>query len=177
MSKTGPHSKHLKIDPALWMSEPLWNKVKRYIPIPCVDVILENSRGEILLGWRRIPPYRNVWALPGGRLVKGEELAAAGERILHEYYLTAEEFSLIGVFPVKFPTRSDVSICIASTHHSGVAKPDGTEFSKFHWTGSLPKRLGANYKRMVQRWRLVRRNSDVLKLSKISSRTGLARKT
>ncbi len=43
------------------MPDKLWDQVKRYMPIPCVDVIVEDSRGETLLGWRQILSYRNVW--------------------------------------------------------------------------------------------------------------------
>ena len=49
-----------------WMPEKLWRQVLAHIPIPCVDVILENSNGEVSLGWRRIPQYANVWVLLEG---------------------------------------------------------------------------------------------------------------
>jgi len=52
------------------------------MPIPCLDIIVQNARSEILLGWRLILPYRNVWALPGGRVYVGENLTAAARRIL-----------------------------------------------------------------------------------------------
>ncbi len=150
-----------------WMPTRLWNQVKRYMPIPCVDVIVEDSRGGVLLGWRQILPYRNVWALPGGRVRKGERLQAAAERILAEYGLAARQLYLVGVFPIKFPSRSDLSVCLAAKHSTGEARPDGIEFSNFHWTRSLPRRIGANYRRMIIQWNKMKRNPQILRLSSL----------
>lgn len=145
-----------------WIAESLWRQVKRHIPIPCVDVILENPRGEVLLGWREILPYKDVWALPGGRLFKGEKLVAAVKRILSQYSLSAGSLFLVGVFPIKFPSRSDVSICLASKQVKGDPRPDGYEFSRFRWADKLPPRLGANYRRMILRWRYIQDHSEVM---------------
>lgn len=150
-----------------WMPSELWNQVKRYVSIPCVDVLLENSSGEILLGWRRIPPYRNVWALPGGRVWKGEKLRAVSKRILAEYGLAARELYLVGVFPMKFPSRSDFPVCIAARHPSGQAVPDGMEFSSFSWTKQLPKGLGTNYRRMIAQWYRIRNEPQALRFSRL----------
>src|SRR5208283_4933583 len=150
-----------------WMPDKLWDQVKRYMPIPCVDVIVENSRGQVLWGWRRILPYRNVWALPGGRVGKGEQLQAAAERILAEYGLAASNLFLVGAFPIKFPSRSDLSVCLATNNSTGDAKPDGIEFSNFQWAKSLPRRIGANYQRMILRWKEMKRNPQVLRFSRL----------
>jgi len=139
-----------------WMPERLWKQVLACISIPCVDVILENSRREVLLGWRKIPPYRNVWALPGGRVLKGESLRASAQRILAQYRLSAGELFLVGVFPVKFPTRADFTCCLASKQPRGVAEPDGSEFSSFIWTRKIPTKIGANYRKMILGWRRMR---------------------
>ena len=150
-----------------WIPESLWNQIKEHIPIPCVDVILQKPGGEILLGWRQILPYRNVWALPGGRLLRGEDLKTAARRILAEYDLSAHDFHLVGVFRIRFPSRSDVPICVATRHPSGKAKPDGKEFSSFRWVKRLPIRLGANYGRMIVRWREMKKKPQALEFSKL----------
>jgi 8-oxo-dGTP pyrophosphatase MutT (NUDIX family) len=147
------------------MSTRLWNQVKKNMSIPCVDIILENQHGEVLLGWRRIEPYSNVWALPGGRLLKGEKLQSAAARILSEYELSASNFYLVGVFPINFPTRSDLPICLASRRVEGVARPDGFEFSSFQWSNKLPNGLGANYRRMIMRWRRMKAETRALQLA------------
>jgi ADP-ribose pyrophosphatase YjhB (NUDIX family) len=150
-----------------WMPSKLWSQVKRYMSIPCVDVLLENARGEILLGWRRIPPYRDMLALPGGRVGKGENLQAAATRVLAEYGLAARELYLVGVFPMKFPSRSDFPVCVAGRYPRGEARPDYMEFSSFYWTRQLPKGLGANYRRMMMKWRKIKRKPQVLRFNRL----------
>jgi len=150
-----------------WMAEELWRQVKRSIPIPCLDIILQNSKDEILLGWRKILPYRNVWASPGGRIYRGESLRDAADRILGEYRLSAGNLFLVGVFPVKFSTRADFTACVASNKPGGQALPDGHEFSSFKWTKQAPSKTGANYVRMIQRWRLLRRNPQALRYASV----------
>ena len=150
-----------------WLPEVLWKKVIRAIPIACVDVLVENGRGDVLLGWRRIPPYKNVWAFPGGRLMKGEKLKVAATRILDEYGLSVGEMFLVGVFPVKFPSRADVSICIAGVNCKEDPKPDGKEFSSFYFTKKVPKRIGANYRRMIARWRVMKKKPEVIRFNRL----------
>ena len=150
-----------------WLPNVLWNQVKRYMPIPCVDVIVEDYRGDVLLGWRLIPPYRNVWALPGGRVGKGESLQAAADRILTEYGLAANHLFLVGVFPIKFPSRSDLSVCLATKNVTGETRADGVEFSSFRWTRSLPRRTGANYKRMIIQWNRMKRTPQALRFNRL----------
>jgi hypothetical protein len=151
--------------PRGWMSTRLWNQIKKNMSIPCVDIILENRHREVLLGWRLIEPYRDVWALPGGRVLKRETLQSAAARILSGYGLSANSFHLVGVFPINFPTRSDLAICLASRRIEGVARPDGFEFSSFQWANKLPNRLGANYRRMIMRWRRMEVETRALRLA------------
>jgi ADP-ribose pyrophosphatase YjhB (NUDIX family) len=150
-----------------WIPDKLWSQVKRYMSIPCVDVLLENPRGEILLGWRQIPPYKDVWALPGGRVGKGEQLQTTARRILAEYGLAAREFYLVGIFPMKFPTRSDFPVCVAARYPRGEASPDYMEFSTFHWIRQLPKGLGANYRRMIAQWSKIKSKPEILRFNRL----------
>ena len=153
--------------PNEWVPEHVWRQVKHSIAIPCVDIILENLNREILLGWRKIPPYSYVWATPGGRVLRGENLQDAANRILREYGVNADDLFLVGVFPIKFKTRADFTVCVASSKPSGVAIADGHEFSSFKWTSKLPSRTGANYVKMIRRWRLLRGNRPALWFNKI----------
>lgn len=41
-----------------------WKQLVKKMPIPCVDTIVWRDR-EFLMGWRTIPPYKNLWALLG----------------------------------------------------------------------------------------------------------------
>jgi len=150
-----------------WLPTALWRKVTQKIPVPCVDIIFERPDGSILYGWRLITPYRQVWALLGGRILWRESLRQCAFRIAKEYGLGLGRLYLNGVFPVSFPNRSDVVISLAARRISGQPRVDGVEFSKFTWSRKPPSRLGHNYLRMVTNWNRVRRATDYLKLNRL----------
>ena len=99
--------------------------------------------------------------------MKGEKLKVAAARILDEYGLSVGEMFLVGVFPVKFPSRADVSICIAGVNCKGDPKLDGKEFSSFYWRKKVPKRIGENYRRMITRWRAMKKKPEVIRFNSL----------
>jgi ADP-ribose pyrophosphatase YjhB (NUDIX family) len=156
------------IPPEKWLSPDVWRKVTETMPIPCVDIIFERTDAALLYGWRLITPYRQVWALVGGRILWGESLQQCAFRIAKEYGLGFCQLYLNGVFPVSFPNRSDVVISLAARKISGQPQVDGFEFSKFTWSRKPPKRLGRNYLRMITQWSRVGKSKDYLKLNRLS---------
>ncbi len=56
-------------------------KVVANAPLIAIDLIVENSRGEVLLGLRRNEPAAGFWFVPGGRVFKNENLEQAFRRI------------------------------------------------------------------------------------------------
>ena len=78
-----------------------------------------------------------------------ENLTQATKRISREYGLQFGSVYLVGVYPVRFPSRSDVSIDIAALNVRGEPRVDGFEFSKFSWFHKLPVHVGANYRHMM----------------------------
>lgn len=54
------------------------------MPIPCVDVIVGNAAGKVLLVRRANEPARGEWWFPGGRVHFGEPREAAARRKLAE---------------------------------------------------------------------------------------------
>jgi hypothetical protein len=97
----------------------------------------------------------------------GEGLGTAANRILSLHGMSASHFYLVGVFPIKFPNRFDVSICLATGDFSGDPVPDGVEFKRIGWFRKIPNRTGKNYVRMIQKWRRVRRSASTLRLNQI----------
>ncbi len=150
-----------------WVPSRLWKQVKGTVPIPCVDIIVSNDAGAVLLGWRVIHPYVNVWALPGGRIRTGEDLQKASQRILASHKITARELYLVGVFPIRFPSRFDISICVAAGRHYGTPTPDGTEFTRLLWFTTLPRKTGKNYREMVEKWRQMKQTPQLARFNKI----------
>ena len=79
---------------------------------PCLDLILEDPIGRVVVGWRQIVPYRNVCALPGARPGKGEHVQAVARTILAEHGFAARDLFLVSVFPMRFPSCSDFPVCV-----------------------------------------------------------------
>jgi ADP-ribose pyrophosphatase YjhB (NUDIX family) len=84
--------------------------------MPTFDIILKSKKGVVFVK-RKIPPYKNVWALPGLRMFKGESINETLSRILkQELGITANLSNkiLLGQFTQKFRTehnRQDLSTC------------------------------------------------------------------
>jgi len=131
-----------------------WRNVLRWMPIPCVDVIVQKG-GRVLIGFREIVPYKDVWALPGGRILKNERPQDAVKRNLKEIGISAEIEKLVGVFSVRFPAhpqrRHDLSLCYRARWKGGAPKVT-SELVKFRWISprQVPMNMGANYKRMIR---------------------------
>jgi len=145
--------------------------VKLRLPIATLDILFERD-GKVLYGFRKIPPYRNVWAFPGGRILIGEKLSDTIRRVSSEYGLKVGKAYLVGVFPITFRTRSDVPISVAAPDPDGEPRVDGFEFSSFAWLAAPPKRLGANYRRMLEKWRMMKENRKALGLHSVASSRG-----
>jgi ADP-ribose pyrophosphatase YjhB (NUDIX family) len=124
------------------------------MPIPCVDVIV-HRRHEFLMGWRTIPPYKNVWALLGGRILRGESLEAAANRHCAKSGLGVTDLRLLGVFPVMFPSRHDITVSLSAEMTSGVLKATG-EMTRYRWFGKSEvdeiSPVGGNYIKMLRHW-------------------------
>ncbi len=62
----------------------LYNKIKKTIPIPCIDLVVFNGAGHILMLKRENEPARGQWWFPGGRVLHGEKREQAVRRKLKE---------------------------------------------------------------------------------------------
>ena len=136
------------------IKEGCWTEVVRKMPIPCVDVIVSRDR-EFLMGWRKIPPYRNVWALVGGRMIRGESFAETSARHCKKSGLEVQSVRFLGVYPVKFPSRHDITMCMTAQWKKGTPLAND-EFSRYRWFKNREVRdirpVGANYRKMLKDW-------------------------
>jgi len=136
------------------LPESEWKAIVRSMPVPCVDAIVEKD-AKVLLGLRTIRPYKNLWALPGGRIRKHEHPDDTAERSLREIGISAKPLGFVGVFPVRFPRdpekRYDITLCYRHRWMRG--EPTSTsELVRPEWFSPtrLPRRTGTNYRRMIQ---------------------------
>lgn len=66
-----------------------------------IDIVAQNTDGEVLLGKRTNRPAQGYWFVPGGRIFKGEKLDEALSRVSHEEIglaLGREDVRFLGVF-------------------------------------------------------------------------------
>ncbi len=90
----------------LKLSEGDFERLVRAAPLVAIDIVLRNSRGQILLALRSSPPAKNYYFVPGGRIFKNETIAAAFERIIRaetgcEIQYSAARF--LGVYEHIYP--------------------------------------------------------------------------
>lgn len=80
----------------------------KLVPLVSIDLIIENAKGQILLGMRNNEPAKGFWFVPGGRILKNERIPQALERIAKdELGLKIEycDFEFVGVFEHLYPTN------------------------------------------------------------------------
>jgi len=68
----------------MWIPENEYKQILRKIPIPCVDLIIKNNQGEVLMVMRKNEPAKGEWWFPGGRIHHGESRNMAVKRKLKE---------------------------------------------------------------------------------------------
>jgi colanic acid biosynthesis protein WcaH len=59
-------------------------EVVRNTPLISIDLIIKDSQGRILLGLRKNQPAKNMWFVPGGRIMKNEKIEDAFLRITED---------------------------------------------------------------------------------------------
>ena len=71
-------------------------------PLVAIDLIVSNTMGEFLLGYRLNKPAQSSWFVPGGRIRKDETLDEAFRRIVHDELgsvdLSRDDADLVGVY-------------------------------------------------------------------------------
>lgn len=134
----------------------LWKTIVATMPIACVDIIVHRTvkhETRVLLGYRKIYPYGDCWALPGGRIIKNETVRQTASRQLEEIGLCPTgKYRLVGVYPVNFKRRSDITICLSSRLASPQSPRPTKELVRYSWRSvkDLPSRLGSNYRLMLR---------------------------
>ncbi len=76
-----------------------YSQIIEVLPILCVDVVVSNPVGEILLIKRSNEPLKGQWWVIGGRVLKGETLEeAAIRKVREEATLVIESAKPIGYY-------------------------------------------------------------------------------
>ncbi len=127
--------------------------------LPTFDLLIEYGDHGVIVLKRTIEPYKNVWALPGLRMYKGESIDDTLKRVAkQELGLTIDpsKRTFIGQFVGKFKTefnRQDLST-------GYLIKLEGTEkitfnpdhFSDMQFISAPIDNMGAMYKFYLEQY-------------------------
>ena len=131
----------------------IFEQILEWSVIPTFDLVIEYENQGFIVVKRKIAPYKNQWALPGLRMMKGEEINDTLKRIAkNELGLTINPRKkiLLGQYVGKFITehqRQDIStgyLIQMDNFQPIIANKD--HFSNYRITKTIPHPMGAMYK-------------------------------
>lgn len=91
--------------------------IRGLVPIACVDLLITNCAGEILLVRRLNDPAKGEWWLPGGRVYLGElREVAARRKLWEECGLETEILTELRTFDVilEVPSKKELNHAIST---------------------------------------------------------------
>jgi len=114
-----------------------------------IGVMIQNERGEVLLGLRKGSHGEGEWSFPGGHLEFGEKIFETAKReVKEEVDLDVNEFEIISVADEMRYIESDgkhyVNIGILAKYEGGepkVSEPDKCEKWEWFSLDDLPNKL------------------------------------
>jgi len=65
----------------MYLEKKTFQTVIASTPLISIDLVVKNTQGEYLLGFRTNQPAKNFWFVPGGRILKDESMDAAFIRL------------------------------------------------------------------------------------------------
>jgi colanic acid biosynthesis protein WcaH len=65
----------------MFLDENTFKTVIASTPLVSIDLVIKNSQGQYLLGYRTNRPAQGFWFVPGGRILKDESMDAAFLRL------------------------------------------------------------------------------------------------
>lgn len=93
----------------MMIPEDIYAQIVRQMPIPCVDLIVEDDQGRVLLIKRADEPAKEQWWFPGGRVHYLEtRMQAVVRKLREECGLEASQCSEIGTYDVILDIPSEI---------------------------------------------------------------------
>jgi colanic acid biosynthesis protein WcaH len=130
-----------------------YREILERMPLLCVDVIVTNGDGEILLVKRVNEPLKGSWWVPGGRVLKGESLEEAARRkVLEETALSLINVAPVGYYESLFredPLELTSGLHAVSVVFQGEANAGRIELddqsSDYRFSNELPQHFHIHY--------------------------------
>ena len=92
-----------------WIETSKYEEIKKLMPISCVDLLIIHE-GKLLLMLRNNEPGKDLWFTPGGRILKGESLEQAVNRVLEkETGLESIQIKQVATMCHYWPTTQTVT--------------------------------------------------------------------
>ena len=142
------------------IEESLYKEICSKMPIPCVDIIIQNKKGHFLLVKRTNEPLKSKFWLPGGRILKEESVNDALSRKCKEeldLLVDPSEFKFTGFSQANYVknafgsdggyhTISLVFICLHAFEESSVSLD--SQSSEFKFSLRLPDEFLDSFEEM-----------------------------
>lgn len=139
--------------------EGAFRQILKYAVIPTFDLVLAYGAQGVIVARRRIAPYKDVWALPGLRMMKPEGIDDTIRRIaLDELGLRVDTKGkvLLGQYVGRFRTeqgRQDLSTgYLLRVDDDQAIRPNPAHFSSARVVDRVPARTGAVYRYYLERY-------------------------
>ncbi len=141
--------------------ERIFKQVLAYAVIPTFDLILWFEGRGIAIFRRKIPPYKNLWALPGLRMMKLEGIEDTLVRIARQeagVIIDPKRRIFIDQYVGRFRSenrRQDLSTCYAFLSVRGNVTPNPAHFYSLRFIASvkdMPKKMGAMYRHYLKKF-------------------------
>lgn len=95
----------------MFVAEELYSQILQVMPIPCVDLLVMDGGGNVLLLLRKNEPAAGLWWFPGGRVLFGETREIAARRKLEEECgLVATQLQEVGTFDLFLNIAQDARV-------------------------------------------------------------------
>ncbi|MGR3296000.1 MAG: NUDIX domain-containing protein, partial [Candidatus Bathyanammoxibius sp.] len=122
----------------VWIDDELYTTIKSVIPILCVDMLIRDADGRVLLGKRTNAPAKGEWWIPGGRVLVWETLVSAVHRkALQELAVDVAIDSVVGTYDNIFPGESHMVTVVHACHLGSGALRTDDQHSEYRWFTSL----------------------------------------
>lgn len=85
----------------MFVSDGKFRVVLSATPLVSIDLLIVNHDKKVLVGLRKNRPAQDFWFVPGGRILKGESISVAFQRLTHTELgqtFTLEQSYLLGAF-------------------------------------------------------------------------------
>lgn len=90
--------------------EDIYSKIVRRMPIPCVDLLVEDDQGRVLLIRRAKEPAKGQWWFPGGRIHYREtRIQAAVRKLREECGFETTHMLEVGTYDVLLEIQNDIN--------------------------------------------------------------------